>query len=239
MSQMERIFNPKSIALIGACEKEGSVRRKLAENLLLGKDCRAVYAVNPNRKNVLALDCFPNVSKIPEEIDLAVIATPSVTVPQIVSECGEAGVAGLLIVSASFPEIGEEGRKLEAQIEETRKKYGMRWIGPNCVGFIRPQLNLNASFLGGNPNPGPIAFISQNGAPSAAILDWAVSSNIGFGLFISSGSMLDVDYGDLIDYLGEEDQSVKSIPGLHGEYRQRKEVHERGGVSQRRNQSSF
>jgi len=203
------MMNPNVVAVIGASEKEGSVGRSLMENLLLSRK-RKIYPVNPNRSAVLGINCYPTVANVAEEIDLAVIATPARTVPEIIEECGEAGVQGLVVVSAGFKEIGEEGRRLEDRIREIRKKYAMRIIGPNCVGVIRPNIGLNASFLKAKPEPGNIAFISQSGALGSAVLDWAVDAHIGFSMFASLGSMIDIDFGDLIDFLGD-DPDTRSI----------------------------
>jgi len=204
------MFDPETVALIGATEREGSVGRAIMENLLMGKGKREIFPVNPNRKTVLGLKCYPSIKDVPKHVDLAIIAVPAKIVPKVVEECGEAGVDGVVIISAGFREVGEEGRKLEQEIEKIREKYGLRILGPNCFGFIRPHIKLNATFLKKMPEPGQIAFISQSGALGSAILDWAVSSHIGFSMFISLGSMLDIDFGDLIDYLGE-DPNTRSI----------------------------
>ncbi len=143
-------------------------------------------------------------------MNLAVIATPARSVPEVVEECGRAGVEGLLIISSGFKEIGEVGKRLESEVDRITKKYGMRILGPNCLGFVRPPLGLNATVLKGQPPPGDIAFISQSGALGGAILDWAVTAGIGFSMFASLGSMIDVDFGDMIDFLGD-DEATKSI----------------------------
>ena len=200
------MLNPKAVAAIGASDSEGSVGQAVMKNLLLGKDQRKIYPVNPNRESVMGLKCYPDIAKIPEHVDLAVIATPAKTVPAIVEECAKAGVDGVIIISAGFREIGAEGAKLEEEIKRIQSKYDIRILGPNCVGLVRPQINLNATFLRDNPAPGQIAFISQSGALGSAILDWAVSAQIGFSMFASLGSTIDIDYGDMIDYLGENPQ---------------------------------
>jgi len=210
MATLERMLNPKVVAVIGATDREDSVGQALMKNLLLGKDRRAIYPVNPTRENVMGLKCYPDISKVQEHVDLAVIATPSRTVPALVEECGKAGADGLVIVSAGFREIGEEGLKLEHEIKRILAKYDMRILGPNCVGVIRPHAALNATFLRDNPESGQIAFVSQSGALGSAILNWAVNAHIGFSMFASLGSTLDMDYGDMIDYLGE-DPNTKSI----------------------------
>ncbi len=206
---LRRMLNPKTVALIGASEKEGSVGRAIMENLLLSKN-RKIYPINPNRSAVLGIQCYPDISQVPDQIDLAVVATPARIVPEVVEQCGKAGAAGAVIISAGFKEIGEDGKRLEDQIAEIRKKYGMRIIGPNCVGIIRPNIDLNGSFLKTRPERGNIAFISQSGALGSAMLDWAVDSHIGFSMFASLGSMIDVDFGDLIDFLGD-DPNTRSI----------------------------
>jgi acetyltransferase len=204
LSYLAPLLNPKAIAVIGATDREGSVGKTLIENCLLGQDQRTVYAVNHERESVMGQKCYSSITKVPGQVDLAVVATPAKTAPQIVEECGQAGVGGMVIISAGFREIGQSGREIEEEIAAIRARYGMRIIGPNCLGIIRPHANLNATFLRRNPQPGRIAFISQSGALGSAILDWAVSSNVGFSAFLSVGSMLDVDFGDLIDFLGED-----------------------------------
>jgi len=128
----------------------------------------------------------------------------------VVEECGKAGVKGVIIVSAGFKETGLEGKALEEKILVNARKYGVRVIGPNCVGIIRPVINLNASFIDKMPKPGKIAFLSQSGALGSAILDWAINENIGFSNFVSVGSIIDVDFGDLSDYFGS-DPKTRSI----------------------------
>jgi acetyltransferase len=209
MSGLKKMFNPATVALIGATEKEGSIGKIVFENLLLAKD-RKVFPVNPSRETVMGIPAYKTIGDIEDHVDLAVIVTPSTTVPKAVEECGKAGVAGVVIISAGFREIGDEGKDLEDQIEELRRKYGMRIIGPNCLGLIRPSIGLNATFLRALPEPGKIAFISHSGALGSAILDWALDAHIGFSAFVSLGSMIDVDFGDLIDFLGD-DPETKSI----------------------------
>jgi acetyltransferase len=200
---MKRMFNPKTIALIGATDKEGSIGCTVMQNLLRSKD-RKVFAINPNRKTVMGIECFKSLSNIAEEIDLAVIATPAQMVPDALIDCAKTPLQGAIIVSAGFKEIGKEGKELEDRISEIRKAHGMRIVGPNCLGIIRPTINLNASFLDVHPEAGNIAFISQSGALGTAILDWAITTHIGFSMFASLGSMLDIDFGDLIDFLGDD-----------------------------------
>ena len=213
---IEKMLNPKVVAAIGATETQGSVGQSMMSNLLLGKERRKIHPVNKNRETVMGLTCYPSVSKIPEHVDLAVIATPSKTVPGIVEECAKAGVDGIVIISAGFKEIGAEGAKLESDIRAIQAEHGIRILGPNCVGVTRPPVSLNATFLRDNPEPGQIAFVSQSGALGSAILNWAVSTRIGFSMFASLGSTLDIDYGDMIDYLGEDPHTRSIILYMEG-----------------------
>jgi acetyl coenzyme A synthetase (ADP forming)-like protein len=209
MALLKDMLNARAVALVGASEGKGAVGRALLENLLRSKD-RKVYPVNPAAKKILELDAWPSITGIPDHVDLAIVATPAPTVPGIVEECGKAGVGGVVIISAGFKEAGVEGQKLENAIEDIRKKYGMRILGPNCLGFARPGIGLNATFLKGDPPPGDIAFLSQSGALGAAIVDWATNAGVGFSLVASLGSMIDVDFGDMIDFLGD-DYPTRSI----------------------------
>ena len=209
MGNLNSLFNPGSIALIGASDKEGSVGKIILTNLLQAKN-KEIFPVNPNKKTLLGLECFESITSIAGHINLAVIATPARAVPEIVEECGRAGIDGAVIISAGFKEIGEEGRLLEQRVMAARKKYGMRILGPNCLGFVRPNAGLNATFMRTGPPSGNIAFISQGGALGGAILDWAVAEHVGFSMFASLGSMIDVDFGDLIDFLGD-DKDTRSI----------------------------
>ena len=203
MGDLKRMLNPQTIALIGATDDENPAGRTLLENLLLSKD-RKVLAVNPNRKSVLGLECYPRITDIPDSIDLSIIATPPHTVPEIIEECGQAEVGGVIIISSGFKEMGEEGRTLEKQVTEARQRYGLKILGLESLGIIRPSVGLNASLLKVSTEPGNIALISQGGALGAAIFDWAMEAHIGFSLFASLGSMIDVDFGDLIDFLGQD-----------------------------------
>ena len=207
IENLNRIFNPKRIAVIGASERRGSIGAKIFSNLTGAGYDGTVFPVNPFRQTVQGIPAYPSVSKIPLKIDFVVIATPAHTVPQIVEECGKAGVAGIIIISAGFKETGEDGAGLERQLLEHQKKYGMRIIGPNSFGVIRPKINLYATFADKRASSGKIAFISQSAALCASALDWAEEARVGFSAVVSTGSMLDVDLGDLIDYFGVDAQT--------------------------------
>ncbi len=207
---LDKIFNPKSVAVIGASDEEDSVGRALMKNFLESGFKGKVYPVNIRKTEILGLKAYQTVGQIPEPVDLAVIATPAKTVPEVVEQCGKAGIKGVIIISAGFKEIGPEGKALEDRILEIKRQYDLRILGPNCLGVIRPSISLNATFINAMPKPGNVAFISQSGALGSAILDWAIHENIGFSNFVSVGSMIDVDFGDLIDYFGT-DPKTRSI----------------------------
>jgi acetyltransferase len=213
---LDKIFNPKSVAVIGASDEEGSVGYAIMRNFLDFGFKGRVYPVNIRKTEILGLKAYPSVEQIPETVDLAVIATPAKTVPDIVEQCGKTGVKGIIIISAGFKEVGPEGKALEDKILEIREKYGLRIVGPNCLGIIRPSNQLNATFLNKMPKEGNIAFISQSGALGSAILDWAMHENIGFSNFVSVGSMIDVDFGDLIDYFGTDPKTRSILMYIEG-----------------------
>ncbi len=207
---LDAIFAPRTVAVIGASEEEGSMGRTLLWNLMSHPFGGTIFPINPKRENVLGIHAYDNVADVPAAIDLAVIATPARTVPAIVQECIAAGVKGAVIISAGFKEIGEEGRQLEQEILATAKQAQMRIIGPNSLGVMSPLTGINATVAKGLARPGNIGFISQSGALSTAVLDWSFQENVGFSAFVAVGGMLDVDWGDLIYYMGE-DQRTKAI----------------------------
>jgi acetyltransferase len=207
---LDKIFNPQNVAIIGASDVEGSVGHAIVKNFTQLGYAGKIYFVNIRKPEILGVKTYKTVDQIPEPVDLAIIATPAKTVPDVMEECGRAKVKGVIIVSAGFKETGPAGKALEEAILEIARKYGIRVIGPNCIGIIRPKINLNATFLDKMPKPGNIAFLSQSGALGSPILDWAIHENIGFSNFVSVGSMIDVDFGDLIDYFGS-DPKTKSI----------------------------
>jgi acetyltransferase len=204
------IFKPTSIAVIGATEKAGSVGRTLLWNLITNPFGGTVFPINPQRSSVLGLKAYPNLAALPQQVDLAVIATPAPTVPGIIAECVEAGVEGAIIISAGFKESGAAGAQMEQHILQHARQGNLRIIGPNCLGVMCPMTGLNATFAHAMARPGHVGFISQSGALCTAVLDWSLDENVGFSAFISIGSMVDVGWGDLIDYLGN-DQQTKSI----------------------------
>ena len=201
---LDCIFHPRSVAVIGASEREGSVGRTLLWNLIRSPFGGTVFPVNPQRHSILGIKSYTDIASVPELVDLAVIATPAPTVPQVIRECVAAGVKGAIIISAGFKEIGEKGAILEQEVLAEARKGGMRIIGPNCLGLMNPLAGLNATFAGTSARAGNVAFVSQSGALCTSILDWSLGENVGFSAFISIGSMLDVGWGDLIEYLGDD-----------------------------------
>src|SRR5262249_19336048 len=165
---------------------------------------------NPNRQSVLGIKAYSRIADVPEHVDLAVVVTPASTVPSVIGECIDAGVEAAIIISAGFKESGVNGEALEKQIIEQARRAPIRIIGPNCLGVMSPLTGLNATFASAIARPGNVGFISQSGALCTAILDWSFGENVGFSGFVSVGSMLDVGWGDLIYYFGD-DPRTKSI----------------------------
>ncbi len=205
---LDKIFNPQRVAVVGASSNPGTVGYSVLRNMINAGFTGVVYPVNPKRESVQGIQSYPSVEALPRTPDLAVLCTPAPTVPGLVRECGRAGIRGLVVLTAGFREAGEAGRALEAQVRSAASEFdGMRIIGPNCLGIIVPRIGLNATFAAGHPPDGNVAFISQSGALCTSILDWAVEEGIGFSHFVSVGNMLDVDFGDLIDFFGEDDKT--------------------------------
>jgi len=209
---LDPIFSPASVAVIGATSRPGSVGRTVLENLLHGGFRGKVYAVNAKHQEMLGLKAYASIRDIPGQVDLAVVVTPAATVPQIIGECADAHTKSAVVISAGFKERGGEGAALEQQIQEQlrRSSCSMRLIGPNCLGIMNPAIGLNATFAKDAPKVGNVAFLSQSGALLTAILDWSYREEVGFSAIVSTGSMLDVGWGDLIYHFGD-DPRTKSI----------------------------
>jgi acetyltransferase len=205
------IFTPKTVAVIGATENAGSVGRTVLWNLISNPFGGVVFPVNPKRPSILGIKAYPSISAVPEKVDLAVIVTRANFVPDIMAECVEAGVKSAIVISAGFKELGAPGEELERQILEHARRGGIRVIGPNCLGVMNPISGLNATFGGVMARPGNVAFISQSGALCTAVLDWSIREQVGFSAFVSIGSMLDVDFGDLIDYVGNDPRTQSIV----------------------------
>ncbi len=216
---LDPFFNPSSVTVIGASIKKGTVGRALIENLKERFKGR-IYPVNIKYDEVLGLKCYRSVLNLPETPDLAVIAVPARVVPKVVDECGRKGVKAVVVISAGFKEVGEEGAKLEEELVNVVRKWGIRLIGPNCLGIYDPWAGLDTIF---NPNdrqdkpgPGNVAFISQSGALGAAVLDWLAEAGIGMSKFISYGNAADVQEWELIEYLAEDPKTKVIMAYIEG-----------------------
>jgi acetyltransferase len=207
---LDAMFSPASVAVIGATSRPGAVGRTVLENLLRDTFRGKVYAVNAKHEEVLGHKAYKSIRDIPQPVDLAVVATPAVTVSPVIAECIEAGAKSAVVISAGFKERGAEGAALEQQIKDQLKRSSLRLIGPNCLGIMNPTIGLNATFAKDPPQAGSVAFLSQSGALLSAILDWSHREQVGFSAIASTGSMLDVGWGDLIYYFGD-DPHTKSI----------------------------
>ncbi len=206
-STFDCMFAPQSVAVIGATDRDSSVGRTLLLNLSNPAFRGKVYPVNPKRDQVLGMRAFSSIGAIPEQVDLAILITPAPTIPGIIGECVDAGVRSAVVISAGFKERGAEGIRLEHQIREQLRRGTLRLIGPNCLGIMNPITGLNATFAHDMGLRGNVAFLSQSGALETAILDWSLEEKVGFSAVVSTGSMLDVGWGDLIDYFGDDPNS--------------------------------
>jgi len=204
------LFTPKSVVLFGASDRPDSVGGVVFKNLLTSGFEGRIYGINPKREEVQGQKAYASLDEIDGAIDLAVVATPSKSIPAIVEACGERGIGMMLILSAGFREIGPEGRKLEDRVTQLVRRYGIRLMGPNCLGIIRPDIGLNVTFGYNNAAPGNLALVSQSGAICTAILDWAESNGVGFSAVVSSGIAADLGFGDYLDYL-VSDPKTKAI----------------------------
>ena len=207
---LDSLFMPQSVAVIGASERAGSVGRSVLWNLLSSPFGGTVFPVNAKRPSVLGIKAYPSVKDLPDKVDLVVVTTPADTVPGLIAESVDAGIPSAIVISAGFKEFGEHGKELERQISEIIRGK-MRLIGPNCLGVMNPIRGLNATFAHTVARPGNVAFISQSGALCTAVLDWSLRENVGFSAFVSIGSMLDVNWGDLVDYFGNDPRTQSIV----------------------------
>ncbi len=207
---LQPLFEPASVAVFGASDRENSVGQIVFQNLLQGGFKGKLYAINPKHETVGGQPAYTNLKAVGAPVDLAVITTPARAIPDIILDCGEHGVKAAVIISAGFRETGAAGQKLEDQVAQTARRFGIRFIGPNCLGVMRPYLGLNATFNKGAAKPGNMALVSQSGALCTAILDWANSTDVGFSSVVSTGISADVDFGEILDYLAS-DRHTSSI----------------------------
>jgi len=205
---LTKLFKPESIAVFGASERPESVGGNAFNNLLTAGFKGAIYPINPKHETVQDQVCYPGIEALPAVPDLVVIATPARTIPAIIQACGEQGVSNAVILSAGFED--KAGKKLQQKMTATANTYGMRLIGPNCLGILRPEIGLNATFSKNQAIPGNLALVSQSGAICTAVLDWAEANDVGFSQVISTGDAADIDFGEILDFLAL-DPKTKSI----------------------------
>lgn len=213
---LDRLFEPRAIAVFGASGSSDSVGGRVFDNLLKGGFSGAVFPVNPKHKRLHGKPCYPSIAAIGKPVDLAVIATPAATVPEIIHACGEYGVRAAVIISAGFGNAEGHGMILKKAVLEAARQYQIRILGPNCLGLIRPAAGLNATFSKHTAEPGKLALISQSGALCTAILDWAAVHDIGFSAIVSLGDAADIDFGDLLDYLAQDAQTHSILLYVEG-----------------------
>jgi acetyltransferase len=204
-------FAPQTIAVIGATDTAGGLAHTLLWNLVSHPFGGMIFPIDPQRTHVLGIQTYPTIADVPEPIDLAIVASPAPTVPAIIGQCVDAGVRGAIVLSAGFKETGPAGVELERQVLEAARRGDMRLIGPNSLGLMRPPSGLNATCASAMAQPGQVALLSQSGALGTAILDWSLRDQVGFSAFVSVGSMLDVGWGDLIDYLGDDPRTQSIV----------------------------
>ncbi|MEI7840771.1 MAG: GNAT family N-acetyltransferase [Methylococcaceae bacterium] len=213
---LNRFFTPKSVAIVGASERPESVGYRLLLNMQEAEFKGGLYPVNNKREYILGLKAYPDLNSVPEDLDLVVISTPAPTVPGVMRQCGEKGVNSVIIITAGFGELGEEGKRLQQEVLDIAHRYGIRLIGPNCLGVARPSGFLNATFGDGTIQDGNLALLSQSGAVCTAILDWAKSQDIGFSTVVSMGGAADIDFGEVLDYLATDTKTTGILMYVEG-----------------------
>ena len=213
---LNRFFTPKSVAIVGASERENSVGYRLLLNMQEAGFMGGLYPVNNKRDQLLGLKVYPDLNAVPEDLDLVVIATPAPSVPGIIRQCGEKGVTSVIIITAGFGELGSEGKRLQQEVLDIAHRYNIRIIGPNCLGVIRPSGYLNATFGDGTVKDGSLALLSQSGAVCTAILDWAKVQDIGFSTVVSMGGAADIDFGEVLDYLATDSKTTGILMYVEG-----------------------
>jgi len=217
VNRLQQLFKPRSVALFGASEKAGALGTVVLQNLNSAGFKGSITLVNPKYEEIGGQKCFPRLLDADCDVDLAVIVAPAAAVPEIITDCGESGVGAAIVVSAGFSEAGGQGTAIEAEMLRRARRYGLRILGPNCLGVIRTDIGLNATFSAGNASPGRIAVISQSGALCTAILDWAEVNDVGFSSLISTGIGADVDFGEILDFVAMDpgtDSIMLYIEGL-------------------------
>ncbi len=204
---LDFLFSPRSIAIIGASDNPEKIGHALVKNLIEAGFSGKIYPINPKKNKILNLPVYSSVTKLPDIPELAIIAVPAKVVLQVLEECGQKGVKGVVVITAGFKETGEEGAILEKKILRTVKHYNMRMVGPNCLGIINTKVGLNATFAPDFPPPGRASLFSQSGALGVALIDWAIENNFGFSKFVSLGNKADLNECDFLEYFGEDPET--------------------------------
>jgi acetyltransferase len=210
------LFAPRSVVLVGATDAPGKVGARMLRNLLEARFAGPFFAVNPKHRTIEGVPCFASVAQLPQPVDLAVVVTPPATVPGVIEECGRAGIRAAVVITAGFSEAGAAGAALEREQHANARRHGVRLLGPNCLGLMRPSLGLNATFARGNALPGSLALVSQSGAVCTALLDWATPAGIGFSSVVSLGGSLDLDFGEIVDFLAADEKTANILLYIEG-----------------------
>src|SRR5690349_24844922 len=203
-SDLSVFFRPTGVAVIGASREQQKLGHGVVRNLQSVRYHGPIYPVNPHEDEILGYRAYPSIDKVPDPVDLAVIVVPAPRVAAQIEACGKRGIKGAIIISGGFRETGAEGMALEREIKQIADEYGIRVIGPNCIGTIDAHTPLNTTFVVGMPRPGDIAFLSQSGAMAAAVMDWAAGSGVGFSQFASLGNQMDVSSAELLSQIGRD-----------------------------------
>ncbi len=219
VKEIDVLLNPKSVAVIGASRDAASVGHGVLKSLLTGcvfdtGECKGfggkIFPINPKADEILGVKCYPSITAVPEPVDVAVVAVPAKIVPGVVKECGAKGVKAIAIISSGFAETGEEGRRLQEEVAAAARQAGIRVLGPNCLGILRPPIFLNASFALAMPPSGDVAFITQSGAMADSVIDWAIKERYTFSGLVSLGNMSDLDAADFVEWFAA-DEGTKAI----------------------------
>ncbi|MCP4704964.1 MAG: hypothetical protein GY865_10165, partial [candidate division Zixibacteria bacterium] len=212
MIGLEHIFRPKSVAVIGASTRKGTIGREILHNIIINEFNGKVFPVNPKATVIHSIKCYSTVLDVPDAVDLAIIIVPRAFVPTVAEQCGQKGVKGLVVISAGFKEVGGKGVKLENEVLDICRKYGMRMIGPNCFGIVNtnPEYSLNCTFGKTKALPGNVGFISQSGALGEAIMNLAYELGLGFSMVASIGNKADISANDILEFW-KDDPDTKVI----------------------------
>ena len=203
-SPFSLMFDPGSVAVFGASENASSVGARVFANICKAGFEGSIYPVNPKYETVSGRPCYADIASIGKTVDLAVIATPARTVPDIIRQCGEAGTRNAIVLSAGFGEGSGPGAENAAKLKHAARRAGVRYLGPNCVGLVRPWIGLDATFLRSETPKGKLALVSQSGALCSAISDWAAPNHLGFSALVSLGNSFDIGFGDILYFLAND-----------------------------------